>query len=222
MKKQNYLMLFTLALAISLACNDSDPEPDPGPQPNLETYAMSDQGWQDRGMARIEFLDPNDLDSQEPTHVNYATAIVNTDLIETELGEGDKRRRLFDLDLNDPTRVLRLISFNLYSPIVVEGGTAADNVLGNANERTFEFWEGDAGDARPTGYFFDTAAFAVLDKDDTDNIRSFFFTGGTVTISGTAPDLTLEFSATAYDDVREIEATLTGSTTGTFRFIEND
>lgn len=221
MKNRNYLLPGALALVISLACNNSDPEPEPEPQPVQEDYAMNDQGWQDRGMARIEFLDPNDLDSQEPTHVNYATAIVNTDLIEIEQGEGDKRKRLFNLDPNDPTSVLRLISFNLYSPIAVEGGTAADNVLGGADERTFEFWFGDAGDTRPTGYFFDTAAFAILDKDDTDNIRSFFFTGGTVTISGSAPNFTLEINATAYDDVREITANISGSTTGTFRFIEN-
>ena len=222
MKKRNYLLLGALTLVISLACNDSDPEPEPEPQSTQENYAMPDLDWQDRGMARIEFLDPNDVDSQEPTHVNYATAIVNSDLIEIEVGEGDKRRRLFNLDPNDPTRVLRLISFNLYSPIVVEGGTAADNVLGGANERTFELWNGSATDTRPTGYFFDTAAFAVLDKDDTDNIRGFFFTEGTVTISGTAPNFTLTFDATAYDGVFNIEAKITGSTTGTFRILEND
>lgn len=217
--KKSILLLFTCALAASLACNKKDDQPIPGPTPaaDLELHETSDFNFADYGMARVEDLDPNDLSSDNPTHVNYGVAMVNTVLQEVEYGE----KTFFQLDPNDQSEVLVGVVFNLYSLIEAQGGTAADNLIGSGAERTFAFAQYSATDPKPTGNYFVEGTLAILDKTNEQNIRSFIFTEGTITVSGQAPDFSIEFDVSMLDDVRNIEGAFTGTATGSFQIIEN-
>ena len=215
-----FLMASLLALVTFMACNKDDGG-DPIPQPAIdEAIGIADLQIQDAGLARVENLDPrNPSGSAAPTHVNYAVSLVNTDLVEVQFGEST----FFQIDENDPSNVLIAVAFNIYSPIVTFGGGATANVLGGANERTFrlETFE-NRTQIGAEEYFFSGAALAILDRNDAANIRAYMVTEGTVTVSGSLPNLTFTFDLTFFDDVRNLTSTLTGSVTPSFRVIEND
>jgi len=216
MKKQNYLLLLTLAWVLSLACNENDPIPDP--QPEAEALTTSDFNFRDMGIARVENLDPNDLGSVNPTHVNYSVVLSTADLDEVNFGG----KTFFEVDLVSGDGGVTAVVFNLYAPITVDGGTAAENLLGGQNERVFNLEDFASGGPSANSYFIANASIVKYVFNRWEQNRSFLFTEGTITLSGTSPDFTLDFDVNMNDNGRNIDGTFSGSTSGTFRVFENN
>ena len=215
MKKRNYLFALAVVWGLSMACEEQNEEPIPAL--TNESFTTQDFSFRDWGLARVEYLDPNDLLSTEPTHVNYALSIVNTGLRERVFGG----RRFFELDTDIAVGEVNLLVVNLFAPVSALGLSAGENLLGGASERTFELRSLNNNPPGDADFFYLEASMIRESYVQSHVDRSFVFKEGTITISGTSPDFMVSFDAVMLDAVRNIEATFTGSTTGTFKIKEN-
>ncbi len=216
MRNTNRLLLALICLIVaSLSCKNDDDDTPPEVMTD-ETLEVLDYRIVNGAMARVEDFVIKDLTSPDPTHVNYGVILTSEQLEQVQYG--DKMFWQYDED-NLSNRVVGVV-FNLYSPIVVQEGTAAQNILGGADERTFTM-AADPVNNSEGDYLFDGASFAILDSEDFDNSRSYFATEGTIKVKGTFPDLEMTFDLLLEDDIRQLIGRLQGTIELTYQVIEN-
>lgn len=215
-QSNRYFLVLVCVVVAMLACKNDDGDETPPEVMVDEEVNVVDLDLENAAMARVEDFVLRDLTAPEPNYVNYGVVLTSEQLEQVQFGD----KMFWQIDEDNLSDNVRGVVFNLYSPIVVQEGTAAQNLLGGAEERIFTMGADPLNNSEGD-YLFQGVSFSILDQIDFNNTRAYFATQGTIKIEGTFPDLELTFDLVLEDDVRLLTARLEGTVQVSFQVIEN-
>ncbi len=215
-QSNRYFLVLVCVVVAMLACKNDDGDEMPPEVMVDEEVNVADLNLENAAMARVEDLVLRDLTSPEPNYVNYGVVLTSEQLEQVQFGD----KMFWQIDEDNLSDNVRGVVFNLYSPIVVQEGTAEQNLLGEAEERTFTMGADPLNNSEGD-YLYQGVSFSILDRIDFNNTRAYFATRGTIKIEGTFPNLELTFDLVLEDDVRLLTARLEGTVQVSFQVIEN-
>lgn len=215
-QSNRYFLVLACVVVAMLACKKDDGDEMPPEVMVDEEVNVLDLDLENAAMARVEDLVLRDLTSPEPNYVNYGVVLTSEQLEQVQFGD----KMFWQIDEDNLSDNIRGVVFSLFSPIVVQEGTAAQNLLGGAAERTFTMGADPLNNSEGD-YLYQGVSFSILDRIDFNNTRAYFATEGTIKIEGTFPDLELTFDLVLEDDVRLLTARLEGTVQANFQVIEN-